>query len=110
MNTVVLTSGIAVAELGGLIALGVLLIVSRHQLDQARTERVAAVMGNRPLGTDGNLVHCNGSQATTIGEGAGFSIDIVMCTKRERARCHRKAAARACHGTVICGCLFLPSS
>ncbi|MDT5023455.1 MAG: adenylate cyclase [Mycobacterium sp.] len=38
MNTLVLTSGIAVAELGGLIALGVLLIVSRHQLGQARTE------------------------------------------------------------------------
>lgn len=38
MNTVVLTSGVAVVELGGLIALGVLLTVSRHQLTQTRTE------------------------------------------------------------------------
>ena len=38
MNAVVLTSGIAAVELGGLIALGVLLIVSRRQLKQSRTE------------------------------------------------------------------------
>src|SRR6202012_1357960 len=38
MNAVVLASGIAVMELGGLIALGVLLIVSRRQLKQTRTE------------------------------------------------------------------------
>ena len=38
MNAVVVTSGIAVVELGGVIALGVLLIVSRHQLKQTRTE------------------------------------------------------------------------
>jgi adenylate cyclase len=38
VNAVVLTSGIAVVELGGLIALGVLLAVSRHQLKQTRTE------------------------------------------------------------------------
>src|ERR1700733_5128717 len=38
MSTVVLTSGVAAVELGGLIALGVLLIVSRHQLKQTRTE------------------------------------------------------------------------
>src|ERR1700742_5156434 len=38
MNPVVLSSGIAVVELGGLIALGVLLIVSRSQLKQTRTE------------------------------------------------------------------------
>jgi adenylate cyclase len=38
MSTLVLTSGVAAVELGGLIALGVLLIVSRHQLKQMRTE------------------------------------------------------------------------
>jgi adenylate cyclase len=38
VNAVVVTSGIAVVELGGLIALGVLLIVSRHQLKQTRAE------------------------------------------------------------------------
>ena len=38
MNTVVVASGVAVVELGGLIALGVLLSVSRHQLKEARTE------------------------------------------------------------------------
>jgi adenylate cyclase len=38
VNAVVVTSGIAVVELGGLIALGVLLIVSRHQLKETRTE------------------------------------------------------------------------
>ena len=38
MSPVVLTSGVAVVELGGLIALGVLLIISRHQLKQTRTE------------------------------------------------------------------------
>jgi adenylate cyclase len=37
MNAVALTSGIAVVELGGLIALGVLLIVSRHQLKDTRS-------------------------------------------------------------------------
>jgi adenylate cyclase len=40
MNALVLTIGIAVVELGGLIALAVLLIVSRHQLNQTRTELV----------------------------------------------------------------------
>ncbi len=38
MNAVVLTSGVAVVELGGLIALGVLLIASRHQLKLTRSE------------------------------------------------------------------------
>jgi adenylate cyclase len=38
VNTVLVTSGIAVVELGGLIALGVLLIVSRHQLKRTRSE------------------------------------------------------------------------
>src|ERR1700679_2496378 len=36
MNATLLASGIAVVELGGLIALGVLLIVSRHQLKETR--------------------------------------------------------------------------
>lgn len=38
MNAVVVTSGLAIVELGGLVALGVLLTVSRRQLTQARTE------------------------------------------------------------------------
>lgn len=38
MNAVVVTGGLAVIELGGLVALGVLLTVSRHQLKQTRTE------------------------------------------------------------------------
>src|ERR1700722_20537981 len=37
MNATVLASGIAVVELGGIIALGVLLIVSRHQLKETRS-------------------------------------------------------------------------
>jgi adenylate cyclase len=38
MNATLLASGIAVVELGGIIALGVLLIVSRHQLKETRSE------------------------------------------------------------------------
>jgi class 3 adenylate cyclase len=38
MNAVAVTGGIAVVELGGLVALGVLLTVSRHQLKQTRSE------------------------------------------------------------------------
>jgi adenylate cyclase len=38
VDAVLLTSGIAVVELGGLIALGVLLIVSRRQLKETRSE------------------------------------------------------------------------
>src|SRR6202048_3108495 len=38
MNATLLASGIAVVELGGLIALGGLLIVSRHQLKETRSE------------------------------------------------------------------------
>lgn len=49
MNAVVLTSGIAVVELGGLIALGVLLAVSRHQLKETRVhlERARQPKANR---------------------------------------------------------------
>src|SRR5246127_1125858 len=38
MSAALLASGIAIVELGGLIALGVLLIVSRHQLKDTRSE------------------------------------------------------------------------
>src|SRR6202047_5607197 len=38
MSAALVASGIAVVELGGLIALGVLLIVSRHQLKETRAE------------------------------------------------------------------------
>ena len=38
MNATLLAGGIAVVELGGLIALGVLLLVSRHQLKETRTD------------------------------------------------------------------------
>ncbi|MDT5144722.1 MAG: adenylate cyclase, partial [Mycobacterium sp.] len=38
MSAALVASGIAVVELGGLIALGVLLIVSRHQLKETRSE------------------------------------------------------------------------
>src|SRR5277367_3634159 len=38
MNATLLAGGIAVVELGGLIALGVLLLVSRHQLKETRSE------------------------------------------------------------------------
>src|ERR1700690_3750710 len=38
MKATLLASGIAVVELGGIIALGVLLIVSRHQLKETRSE------------------------------------------------------------------------
>src|ERR1700761_5449065 len=38
MSAALVASGIAVVELGGLIALGVLLIVSRHQLKDTRSE------------------------------------------------------------------------
>ena len=38
MNADLLASGIAVVELGGIIALGVLLMVSRHQLKETRAD------------------------------------------------------------------------
>ena len=38
MNAALLASGIAVVELGGIIALGVLLMVSRHQLKETRAD------------------------------------------------------------------------
>jgi adenylate cyclase len=42
MNATLLASGVAVIELGGLIALGVVLIVSRHQLKETRVELARA--------------------------------------------------------------------
>ena len=53
MNATLLASGIAVVELGGIIALGVLLIVSRHQLKETRV-RTASALANPGLpGGDG---------------------------------------------------------
>ena len=50
MNATLLASGIAVVELGGLIALGVLLIVSRHQLKETRSELERARQPRLPAG------------------------------------------------------------
>ena len=52
MNATLLASGVAVVELGGIIALGVLLTVSRHQLKETRSDWCALANPGLP-GSDG---------------------------------------------------------